>query len=141
MAQLAAVPAEVTTVLVAMTYLLVKHLFADFLFQTEAQRRTKGNYGETGGLTHALTHIVLTVPVFYLLPEIGVGAVALLLAGEFALHYHIDWSKEQFVRRQKLTLTDRAFWWALGADQLAHGLSYIILIWLTFLLSLGTLPA
>lgn len=137
MTQSTAVPPDVAAVLLAMTYLLIKHLFADFLFQTERQRLTKGNYGALGGLTHALTHIVLTAPVFLLLPPIGIAAIALLLAGEFALHYHIDWSKEQLLRRNRWSLTDQAFWWALGTDQLAHGLSYVALIWLAFFLAPG----
>lgn len=132
------VPGDVTVVLLAMTYLLIKHLFADFLLQTEIQRRTKGNYGAGGGLAHALTHIVLTAPVFFILPAIGAGPVALLLAGEFALHYHIDWTKEQLLRRNNWALTDQAFWWALGIDQLAHGLTYVALIWLAFFLATGS---
>ena len=141
MTHISAVPDDVTVVLIAMTYLLVKHLFADFLLQTETQRRTKGDYGASGGLTHALTHIILTAPVFFFLPAIGPGAIAVLLAGEFALHYHIDWTKEQLLRRNNWSLTDYAFWWALGVDQLAHGLTYVALIWLAFFVAGGVTPA
>jgi hypothetical protein len=58
------------------------------------------------------------------------------MAGEFVIHYHIDWTKEQFMRRMKLTQSDNAFWYALGADQLAHHLTYVgiaaVLWWSTF---------
>ena len=51
-----------------------------------------------------------------------VGAIAL---GEFVLHYHIDWLKEQVTRRNGWTAQDRGFWHALGTDQLVHGLTYL----------------
>ncbi len=121
---------EAAMVLLAMAYLLVKHAAADFIMQTETQRREKGHYGATGGLTHSLTHIVLTAPVFAFLPGTTPGIMAALLAAEFVLHYHIDWAKEQIVRRNDWTSRDTPFWWALGIDQLLHGLTYVGLLWL-----------
>lgn len=128
---------EAAMVLSAMAYLLVKHAAADFILQTETQRREKGTYGATGGLTHSLTHIVLTAPVFVLLPAAAPGMLAALLATEFVLHYHIDWVKEQIVRRNAWTSRDTPFWWAIGVDQLLHGLSYVGLIWLSLGLATG----
>lgn len=122
-------------VLAAMGYLLIKHCAADFLLQTENQRRGKGDYGALGGITHSVTHVLLTAPIFLILPHIGVGAIAALLAGEFAVHYHIDWAKDQILRRQGWTTRDTAFWWALGIDQLAHGLTYVALLWLALSLA------
>ena len=128
---------EAAMVLLAMAYLLVKHAAADFILQTEAQRREKGSYGATGGLTHSLTHIVLTAPVFALLPVFAAGIAAALLAAEFVLHYHIDWAKEQIVRRNDWSSRDTPFWWAIGIDQLLHGLTYIGLVWLALGLAVG----
>jgi Protein of unknown function (DUF3307) len=128
---------EAAMVLSAMAYLLIKHAVADFILQTEAQRREKGNYGATGGLTHSLTHIALTTPVFAFLPPAATGIVATLLAAEFVLHYHIDWAKEQIVRKNAWTSHDTPFWWAIGIDQLLHGLSYAGLIWLALGLASG----
>ena len=128
---------EAAMVLLAMAYLLVKHAAADFILQTETQRREKGNYGATGGLTHSLTHIVLTAPVFTLLPAAAAGIMAALLATEFVLHYHIDWVKEQIVRKNGWTSHNRPFWWTIGIDQLLHGLTYIGLIWLALGLAAG----
>ena len=115
-------------VLIAIAYLMVKHAIADFFVQTETQRLEKGIYGATGGLTHSLTHIALTTPVFVLLPGLDAGIIATLLAAEFVLHYHIDWTKEQIVRRNGWSSHDTPFWWALGADQLLHGLTYVALL-------------
>jgi hypothetical protein len=135
-----ALSGDVRLVLLAMAYLLVKHCLADFLLQTEAQRLTKGDYGAVGGIAHSLTHIVLTAPVFALLPSIGFGAVLALLVGEFTIHYHIDWVKEQVLRRNGWTSRDTSFWWALGIDQLAHGLTYVALLGLAFSLAAGSPP-
>ena len=82
----------------------------------------------TGGITHSLTHIVLTAPVFLLLPALETGMIAALLSAEFVLHYHIDWTKEQVVRRNGWTSHDTPFWWAIGLDQLLHGLTYVALL-------------
>ncbi len=111
--------------LLAMAYLLVKHAIADFLLQTAYQRQTKGTYGALGGLAHAAIHILLTLPVFYLLWPVPIGTVAAVLALEFIVHYHLDWLKDQAVRRNGWTSHDTPFWWALGLDQLMHGLTYV----------------
>ena len=132
---------DVRTALLAMAYLLIKHCFADFLLQTEHQRRTKGDYGASGGITHALIHAAMTAPVFLLLPPIGAIAAAALLSGEFFVHYHLDWCKEQIIRRNGWTSHDAPFWWALGIDQLGHGLTYIILLWLAFSIAIGGVSA
>lgn len=138
-AQSAAI-ADVRLVLIAMAYLLVKHCVADFLLQTENQRRTKGDYGALGGITHSATHILLTAPVFLLLPLIGFATAAALLAAEFTIHYHLDWAKDQVTHRNGWTPDDTAFWWALGVDQLGHGLTYVGLLWLAVLWGLPSLP-
>lgn len=116
--------------LAAITYLLVKHTVADFILQTDLIFRQKGNYGAPGGLLHALIHILLTAPLFLIFPGGSPGLAVGLLAAEFALHYHIDWLKEQIVRREGWSPKDRYFWWALGIDQLLHGLTYVAILWL-----------
>jgi hypothetical protein len=116
--------------LAAITYLLVKHAIADFILQTDQIFRQKGSYGAPGGLWHALIHILLTAPVFLLFPGGGPGLAAMLLAGEFVVHYHIDWTKEQILRREGWTPKDKYFWWALGIDQLLHGLTYVAILWI-----------
>lgn len=116
--------------LAAVTYLLVKHAVADFILQTDVIFRQKGNYGAPGGIWHALIHILLTAPVFWLFPGGSAGLAAALLAAEFIIHYHIDWTKEQIVRSHGWTGKDTFFWWALGLDQLLHGLTYVGMLWI-----------
>jgi hypothetical protein len=116
--------------LAAMTYLLAKHAVADFLLQTQRIHSQKGTYGAPGGLLHAFTHIILTLPVFLLFPTGSAGLAAALLAGEFIVHYHIDWAKEQIVRRYGWKFADRQYWCALGIDQFLHGLTYVAILWI-----------
>jgi hypothetical protein len=116
--------------LAAIAYLLIKHAIADFILQTDQIFRQKGHYGAPGGLWHALIHILLTAPVFWLFPGGTPVLAASLLAAEFIAHYHIDWLKEQIVRHAGWSPNDTAFWWALGLDQLLHGLTYVALLWI-----------
>jgi hypothetical protein len=116
--------------LAAMAYLLAKHAVADFGLQTQFIYHQKGIYGAVGGLLHASIHIALTLPVFLLFPSGAAGLAAALLAGEFIVHYHIDWAKEQIVRAYGWKLSDRQYWCALGLDQLLHGLTYVAILWI-----------
>jgi Protein of unknown function (DUF3307) len=112
----------------AVAVLMVKHAIADFYLQTPYQYLNKGTYGHPGGLLHSAIHVALT-PLVYLVLVPGslliAGAIAL---GEFVAHYHIDWLKEQIVRRNGMTMQDPGFWHALGTDQLVHGLTYLVIV-------------
>lgn len=114
--------------LAAVSVLMVKHAVADFYLQTPYQYLNKGTYGHPGGLLHSAIHVALT-PLVYLVLVPGslliAGAIAL---GEFVAHYHIDWLKEQIVRRNGMTMQDPGFWHALGTDQLVHGLTYLVIV-------------
>lgn len=115
-------------ILAAVAVLMVKHMAADFFLQTPYQYLNKGIYGHPGGLLHAGIHTVLT-PLVYLVLAPGslllAGAIAL---GEFLVHYHVDWTKEQIARRYGLTPAGPGFWHLLGADQLVHGLTYLVIV-------------
>jgi Protein of unknown function (DUF3307) len=114
--------------LAAVAVLMVKHALADFYLQTPYQYLNKGTYGHPGGLLHAAIHMALT-PFVYLVLLPGslllAGSIAL---GEFLVHYHVDWLKEQILRRNELTTQTPGFWHALGADQLIHGLTYLVIV-------------
>ena len=43
-----------------------------------------------------------------------------LIIAEMTVHYHLDFFKENFSRKMKLTSQDAAFWWALIGDQTLH---------------------
>lgn len=120
-------------ILSAISVLLAKHAIADFYLQTPYQYLNKGMYGHPGGLLHSAIHVALT-PLVYLVLAPGSLLVAGLIAlGEFLVHYHVDWAKEQVIQRNRLTPDCAGFWYALGTDQLIHGLTYVaivaVLIW------------
>ena len=114
--------------LAAVALLMVKHALADFYLQTPYQYLNKGTYGHPGGVLHAAIHMALT-PFVYLVLLPGslllAGSIAL---GEFLVHYHVDWLKEQILRRNELTTQTPGFWHALGTDQLIHGLTYLVIV-------------
>jgi len=121
-------PKPAILALAAVAVLMFKHAVADFYLQTAYQYLNKGKYGHPGGLLHAGIHTALT-PLVYLVLVPGsfllAGAIA---AGEFLLHYHIDWLKERITHRNGWTAQDRGFWYALGTDQLLHGLTYLAIV-------------
>jgi hypothetical protein len=115
-------------VLAAVAVLMLKHTIADFYLQTPYQYLNKGTYGHPGGIMHSAIHVALT-PLVYLVLVPGSLLLALAIAlGEFAVHYHVDWLKEQITHRHGWTAQDRGFWYALGTDQLVHGLTYLAIV-------------
>jgi hypothetical protein len=121
-------PDIVRLTLAAVAVLMFKHAAADFYLQTAYQYLNKEKYGHPGGLIHAGIHTALT-PLVYLVMVPGsflvAGAIAL---GEFLLHYHIDWAKDQITRSNGWTPQDRSFWYALGTDQLINALTYLVIV-------------
>ena len=113
--------------LAALLYLQFKHYIFDYVLQTPYQYLNKGTYGHPGGFLHATLHAAGTVPVFLILPSTLGLAVAIVLA-EFVVHYHIDWSKEQLLRRGRLTPDTAGYWRLHGFDQFIHQATYIGII-------------
>jgi hypothetical protein len=109
--------------------LFVKHWYIDFVNQSPAELEGKGTYGNLRGLMHAVKHGVVTgliVSLFVYNFEVAViiGFV------DFVLHYHIDWLKSRINRRYNYTVDNPKFWAWFGADQLAHSLTYVFLVWI-----------
>ena len=120
-------------ILVALAVLMAKHMAADFFLQSTYQYRNKGTYGHPGGLLHSGIHVALTPLVYLVIAPVSLLLVAGIAIGEFVVNYHIDWTKEQIVRRFGWTPETSRFWNALGFDQFLHGLTYLaivaVLIW------------
>jgi len=115
--------------LIAIFILLLKHLVFDFFLQTAYQYQNKGIYGHPGGILHAGLHIFGTAFLFYYITP-SIVLAAQILVGEFIAHYHIDWTKEQIVKRMNLTTERSEFWWTLGVDQFLHGVTYVTIVWI-----------
>lgn len=114
-------------VLIAVLAILqTKHFVCDYLLQTPYQLLNKGIYLHPGGLLHAGLHVLFTMAAFLVAPPALALGIAIVV-GEFLVHYHIDWVKEQLIRRKGWDATQRNFWWAIGFDQLLHHLTYIVI--------------
>lgn len=111
--------------------LQIKHLLFDFTFQSNWQVTNKGTYGHPGGIVHAGLHaigtwIVFSAAAFF---DLLSFTFALMLAvAEFLIHYHVDWSKSQISQRLNLQPAHRSYWFAFGADQATHQLTYLGLV-------------
>jgi hypothetical protein len=57
-----------------------------------------------------------------------VGAIEIVIVAllEGIAHYHIDWTKVKFGSKDN---TKPIFWMQFGLDQLAHQVTYVIMIW------------
>jgi hypothetical protein len=105
----------------------IKHFLGDFVLQTGAQVAGKGFYGRRGGIEHAATHALLSIPVLVILTcsPLLIAAVA---AAEFLVHYHVDWAKARTDRRMGWSNRTRIYWAAFGIDQLLHQLTYLAIV-------------
>ena len=88
--------------------------------------RRRDLHRHPGGVQHALFHGVGTALCFVLWAPF---AAIILGAIDGLIHYHVDWAKVKLNNKYGLTPTNsEKFWWLLGADQLAHYLTYIGLV-------------
>ena len=101
-----------------------KHFVADGPLQTLGMVRDKSVYGRLWGLIHAGLHGLGTV---FVLVAFGFGAYWLVALADAIVHYHIDFAKENFVKRQRLGYADAPFWWAISADQMLHQFTYLVI--------------
>lgn len=102
---------------------MIKHFYVDFVHQTPEHVQFKGVYGHFKGIEHSLWHGFLTAVIFWIWFE-PIWAIFIGLI-DFVLHYHIDYVKMQYGERDP---SKKAYWVHFGLDQLAHNLTYIILI-------------
>lgn len=103
--------------------LQIKHWYIDFVNQTTEEVASKGIYGDACGVGHSIKHGVGTLLAILAVTGYQYFGYAMILAfADFALHYHIDWIKMNYSNRD---ITTPQFWNHLGADQMAHQLTYI----------------
>src|SRR3954451_3364339 len=127
MGRISVMSVNIYLIVAAIGWLETKHLVADFFLQSKRQLKFKGSYGHPVGMLHSAIHAAGSCAVFLILPTtIVLGTV--LIVGEFLLHYHIDWSKEQLGSRFKLNITQNLYWRLFGIDQWLHHLTYLIYI-------------
>jgi len=112
--------------------LLIKHFVADYLFQSEKAIAGKGTYGNIHGIGHSWDHGCLTIVALSLVffNETNLWFVLPLGLLDAVIHYHVDWFKQNITKKFELTPANKMFWTLLGADQLVHGLTYVLIAFL-----------
>jgi hypothetical protein len=121
------------TFLILLFLFQIKHLLADFVWQSGWMVRNKGTYGHPGGIAHAGLHSLLTVPILIWTP-ISLLAVLAVAGAEFVLHYHIDWTKDRLLKLSGLGPQEKAYWGLTGLDQFAHQATYVGTLWVILLI-------
>lgn len=112
------------TILWIILGLFTKHLIVDFPLQGPFQYLNKGTYGHAGGIQHAWYHVIGTFLVFVF--AVGPVAAFAFAMTDGVIHYHVDWAKMNLNKKLGWgPTTHEQFWWALGADQYLHALTYI----------------
>ena len=113
-------------ILILLVLFQIKHWYADFVIQTYAQTVHKGIYRDPIGISHTLDHVWTSVVVLTLFSLIvhplSPIVIALVIAVEAILHYHIDYIKVHYGCKDN---TKPLYWNQFGQDQLAHQLTYI----------------
>ena len=102
----------------------VKHFVCDFVLQTAYLYRNKGIYGRPAGFIHAGLHAFGSLPAILLLSR-EPALIAVILAVEFLIHYHVDWLKLYIDKHFRLGINQSLYWAVFGADQLLHQLTYL----------------
>lgn len=116
-------------ILVILALLFVKHWYVDFVNQTMEEVQWKGTYLDWRGVKHSLKHGFGTALVLFLITTLDFEKSLFFGALDFILHYHIDWAKININKENNYTVENPKFWMWLGADQLAHSLTYLFIMW------------
>lgn len=122
---------DLIPVLALIASLQAKHFICDGLLQTKAMVDSKSIYGDRMGLVHAAIHgtgTVLILAVFGIQLSLVLGLAVI----DMVIHYHVDYAKENIVKRAGWTSHHAKFWWALSADQMLHQFTYLLLVAIVF---------
>ena len=121
--------------LLLITLLLIKHAVADFFLQRSFMFKDKHIYAGRGGLVHAASHGLLTAIAVAICVPLPLQLPLALAAGiaDMLIHYHIDYIKSNWNVRTQSSPNETRYWYAFGLDQLAHFLTYVLIVYLIFI--------
>ena len=122
-------PATVITVLILLSLLQIKHMFADYFLQTPKMLSGRGEYLHLGRAQHAGVH-VLGSAIAFLIVGASVPFIALIMLAEWVVHFNIDWGKARYSEARGYGPTEAGFWRAAGFDQALHHLTYLAMVWI-----------
>ena len=111
-------------ILLILVMLFIKHWYIDFVNQSYEEICRKGDYLNWTGMKHSVKHGFGTFFVFFWFTNLYAAATLALV--DFLIHYHIDYFKMKY---GEVRMTRKRYWIHLGADQLAHHLTYLGLVW------------
>jgi hypothetical protein len=117
-------------ILILLTLLQLKHCYADFVLQTYIQTVKKGEWLNPVGVSHSLEHVYSSLAVlfiFSLFSPLNIALVLIVVLFEGILHYLTDYTKVRFGSKDN---TKPIFWHQFGADQLAHQLTYTVMVFI-----------
>ena len=121
-------PATVSSVLILLSLLQIKHMFADYFLQTPRMLSGRGEYFHLGRAEHAAVHAFGSVIAFFI-----VGAspafIAVMAVLEWIVHFNIDWGKARWSERKGYGPDEAGFWRAAGLDQALHQFTYLAMAW------------
>jgi hypothetical protein len=106
----------------------LKHFIADYFMQPGWMLAGKGNFRRSGGYAHAGVHAALTAVVLVLAGTPLAWLVG-IIAGEFVVHYLLDYGKIQYSRGVHVDSQPARFWSLHGLDQIGHQLTYAAIIY------------
>lgn len=107
----------------------IKHWWADFKIQTYMQTVKKGVWLDPIGISHTTDHMKATavvLAIFYLVHPVSLWSLLIVWLLEGPYHYMIDYVK---VKHGCKDSTKPLFWNQFGLDQMAHQLSYLVIVW------------
>jgi len=106
----------------------IKHWYADFKIQTYMQTVKKGVWLDPIGVSHTIDHIWCTLAIlliFSIIYPIGILTIVSVAFVEGIYHYLIDYTKVKYGCKDN---TKPLFWNQFGLDQLAHQVSYLVIV-------------
>ena len=118
----------ITSILLLLVLLQLKHWYIDFINQSNVEIASKGIYGDSAGLNHSIKHGIGTFLCIAIITGTNYIVFASILAVlDFVSHYHIDWIKSNYGCKDT---NQKSFWIDLGLDQMMHQLTYILIAYL-----------
>lgn len=119
-----------TLIFILLIIFQLKHFICDFPLQNTYML---GKMKETGWIlplaAHAGVHSLTTLLVTFIFTTNVALAITLFIL-DFIIHFSVDRIKASPALGGRFNPTQSYFWWALGADQMAHHLTHYVFIYL-----------
>ena len=104
-----------------------KHFITDFLLQTPYMLRKERLSGWVLPLlSHALVHALFTLGIILVVNK----SLWWLAIVDLVVHFSVDRIKASPHLLNRFKISEKYFWWVLGADQMSHHLTHYWIIWM-----------